>query len=329
MTLEAHSTSGPRPMQMRDLKQIADLIEEAFGPELDAAGWAALRELRMTARMGTLLSWLSPSGRQFEDMLRGFVWVEQGQVVGNVTIQQVPQFASRYIIANVAVRKTHRGQGIASALMRLALDDIAQRGGGWAVLQVRENNDIARGMYQRLGFTKLMLEYRMQATAPQAMDGPWPADLTLRPLKDGDWPLVRALLHQALPEEARWWNPTRGPGFRRGSSSGLQRRLARWLGVGHKIRWGAFREDTLLGVLDVDVLVYDEHRVDLVLHPEVEERWSRPLLAHALRYLQSMPPRPINAVVFDYQPTALAALHAFGFKPFVVLVNMRKRIRHG
>lgn len=322
--------TGPRPLDIRrDLKQVAALIEEAFGPELDAAGRAALRELRMTALLGPLLGLLAPSGQQPHDMLNGFVWVEEGAIVGNVTLQRIPQFPARYVIANVAVKQGYRGRGIASELMRLAMAYIAEQGGHWAVLQVREDNDIARGMYQRLGFAEMMMEYRLRT--PSIPHIPLPAipdrHAELRPLSDDDWQLVRYLLSQALPESARWWLPTRSAGFRHNSSSGIQRQLSRWFGIGHKMRWGLFFGSDLMGVVDIDVLAYNEHRIDILLHPELRSAWSKPLLARALRYLQAYPDRPVNAILYDYQLPAIHALHELGFKPFVTLVNMRKRVK--
>ena len=81
-----------------------------------------------------------------------------------------------------------------------------------------------------------------------------------------------------------------------------------------------------MGVVDMDVLLYDEHRIDILLMPELRELWTAPLLARALRYLQRQPARPVSAVLYDYQPQAIAALQNFGFQPFLTLTNMRKRI---
>jgi len=324
----AKSRSGPRPLDLRhDLKQVAALIEEAFGLELDAAGWAALRELRMAARFGPLLGFLMPAGSRPHDMLDGFVWVENGQVVGNVTIQRLSRFQSRFLIANVAVRKTHRGRGIASELMRIVLMHIVERDAAWAVLQVRENNDVARGMYQRLSFSEIMEEHRLRAeTLSEIPDIPLPPGGDLRPLNAKDWHAVRYLAGRAIPGLARWWHPTRSGSFREGGSPAWQRPLSRWLGIGHKMRWGLFFGDELLGVLDADVLAFNEHRLDILLHPDLRAAWSEPLLAYALRYLQRFPTRPVSATLFDYQEEAIAVLREFGFEPTLTLVNMRKRI---
>ena len=47
--------------------------------------------------------------------LTGFVWVEDGQVVGNVTLTQTPYVSNSWIISNVAIAQPYRGRGIAPA----------------------------------------------------------------------------------------------------------------------------------------------------------------------------------------------------------------------
>jgi len=319
--------SGPRLLNFsRDIKQVASLIEQAFGPELDAAGWAALREMRLAARLSPILSWLTPAEYQ-NSRLKGLVWVEQGKIVGNVNFQALQQHPSRYLIANVAVAPDYRGQGIARELMHLALEHIAEMGGRWAILQVNAHNEIALGMYQRLGFQEILEEQRLRIEELSSIpDIPLPPGAELRPLRDGSWQDVRALARHAIPNNARWWHPTRSASFRSASSPLLQRKLSRWLEIEHKLRWGLFIEGNLMGVVDMDVLLYDEHRIDILLMPELRELWTAPLLARALRYLQRQPARPVSAVLYDYQPQAISILQDFGFQPTLTLMNMRKRI---
>jgi len=328
-TINAHARarSGPRPLDIRrDLKQVANLIEQAFGPELDAAGWAALHELQMMARMGRLLSWLGADSTN-ENYMGGFVWVDNGKIVGNVTTQPLQQHPSRYVIANVAVDKNYRGQGIARELMHIVLAHIADQGAKWAMLQVREDNDIARGMYQRLGFSEVMLEYRLHAPHLPIIPAPsLPERAILRPLGNDDWQSIRKLIKHAIPSEARWWHATRSANFRNSSSSLLQRKIGKWFGIGHKMRWGLFIEQGLVGVVDADVLLYNEHRIDILLMPELRAKWTRPLLAMALNYVQRQAARPVSAILYDYQPEAIAALREFGFESHIILANMRKRI---
>ena len=147
---------GLRPLDPRkDLNQVADLIEEAFGSELEPGGIAALRDLRMLSRMGPLVGLMARSDPYLEDVLGGFVWIEDNRVVGNVTLQRLDTYGSRWQIANVAVSRNYRGHGIGRALVASAIERIQERQGNWAVLQVRIDNDIARGLYERLDFVPL------------------------------------------------------------------------------------------------------------------------------------------------------------------------------
>jgi ribosomal-protein-alanine N-acetyltransferase len=57
-----------------------------------------------------------------------------------------------YLIANVAVIPSQRRQGLAVAMLRLALDKATYRGAAYAVLDVRESNDAAITLYRQLGF---------------------------------------------------------------------------------------------------------------------------------------------------------------------------------
>jgi ribosomal-protein-alanine N-acetyltransferase len=56
-------------------------------------------------------------------------------------------------INTIAVGHEHRRQGMAMALMRYILDEVAGEGIRRATLEVRRSNEAARQLYERLGFT--------------------------------------------------------------------------------------------------------------------------------------------------------------------------------
>ena len=81
--------TGLRPFDIsRDLRAVAELISVAFATELDDRGNAALREMRIMSHFGGFLGLMNRNGGEFNDMLSGFVWVDAGRVVGNVTVQR-------------------------------------------------------------------------------------------------------------------------------------------------------------------------------------------------------------------------------------------------
>ncbi len=147
------SHSGIRPFDIgRDLRPVAELIADAFSDELDPRGKAALREMRIMSHVSGLLKVVNRSTGEFDDVFNGFVWQEDGRIVGNVTVQRADRYGSRWQIANVAVDPKYRGRGIARRLMSEALNHVESLRGQWAVLQVYEHNTVARALYASLDF---------------------------------------------------------------------------------------------------------------------------------------------------------------------------------
>jgi ribosomal protein S18 acetylase RimI-like enzyme len=145
-----------RPVNLRtDLAQVADLIEIAFSDSMDNNGRAAVRELRMLSHLGPGLSLLSGGNELTQGISLGYVWEDEGRIVGNVSIYPTnwpSSLGSAWIIANVAVHPSHRRRGIARQLMDASVEMIRQRGGTTAILQVDADNESAHRLYESLGF---------------------------------------------------------------------------------------------------------------------------------------------------------------------------------
>jgi len=153
--------SGLRPVNLRtDLAELADLIEMAFADTMDSNGRAAIREMRSLSHMGGIgLNLLIGMNDLSQGVGLGYVWVEDGHVIGNTSIYpaQLPHGAPKtWIIANVAVHPTYRGRGIARALMQTSMDTIRtqSRRHPRAILQVEQPNIVARTLYEKLGFVE-------------------------------------------------------------------------------------------------------------------------------------------------------------------------------
>ncbi len=322
--------TGLRPIDVHtDLRPIADLIDEAFADELDASGRASLREMRSLARMGPFLYLMLPSGSDSGGFFRGFVWENDGQIVGNVTLQQLDEQGRRWMIANVAVRHAYRGQGIARSLMEAALDHVRQLGGDWVLLQVREDNAVARGLYERMGFSALITETHFHAASvPVAAGPPLPAGAEVFALYDGDRAAMQSLWRQAVPEVVRNWGVRRTNDLNLYSDSSVTRWWGRLTGQGYRQRLGVWVDRNLMGVVDIDFLRHGENRLNVLVHPQVAGQWDASLLALGLSRLGSSASRPVSAILYDYQPGAITAMQAFGLRPTTVLVTMRRRIRH-
>ena len=87
----------------RDLNGVADLIEVCFLAQMDGDGLEYLRRIRETARNQSSFWFLFPPDNA-SIPLHGFVWEEEGKLIGNLTL--IPFFRDgslNYLIANVAV----------------------------------------------------------------------------------------------------------------------------------------------------------------------------------------------------------------------------------
>ncbi len=197
--------SGLRPVNLRtDLAPLADLIELAFSESMDTGGRAAVREMRTLSRLGPGLSVLLGMNDLAQGVGLGFVWIEDGRLVGNTSIYpaNVPT-GPTWIIANVAVHPDYRGRGIARQLVKASLDMIRQRNPqATAILQVEAQNDVAYRLYQRLGFVpeRTWTTWRRSSTArmPYPVDH---SDVYITRRRPNEWRAEFALTERLRPAD--------------------------------------------------------------------------------------------------------------------------------
>lgn len=319
---------GLRPLDpRRDLGQVADLIEEAFGDELEAGGQAALRDLRAFARMGPLVGMLTRSELFMGGALSGFVWIEDGRVVGNVTVQPLDPYGTRWQVANVAVAPPYQRRGIARALMTAAMERVREKHGEWAVLQVRADNTVARGLYERLGFEPLTQETllrldRLAGRPPQGQSPPG-----LRPYRPEEWYNRYELEVASHSQLAQWWRPIRSQQFCQSTESRIAEKLWEWLGRNRVRRWVVEGRDGWTAWLSVDGRRWrGVHRLQFTVHPAARGTLEAQLVAFALSFLADFPRWPIEVRHPGEHQEMIAALKGAGFRIVRDHLTMRKRI---
>jgi ribosomal protein S18 acetylase RimI-like enzyme len=227
-----------RPLNvLRDLPQVADLIEQCFNTTIDDEGQSYVRQMRRASRDRDFLSWAGSVMGSASMPLAGYVWEENGKIVGNTSlVLQAHRGRKIAMIANVATHPSHRRRGIGRALTERAMAGARQRGAKELWLQVRDDNPAAMQLYSGLGFTERARRttYRSGSaglTPTRANDGtitpaPVPADTqdhegrafrVTRP-DPRNWSRQREWLERAHPDELGWyarWNWDKlGPGFR-------------------------------------------------------------------------------------------------------------------
>ncbi len=271
--------TGMRPVQpRRDMGQIGKLIETAFAGQLDAAGLRMVREMRSLGRVGWLgwflARFLLPP---FANPL-GYVWEEEGRVVGNASLLPVDRYPERWVLANVAVYSEYRRRGIARSLVRAALELAREIEAKTVVLQVRSAQEGARKLYDALGFRTFSTRnawtrppYETRPTAPKGTP--------IRLREPEEWHAQWTLANRVHPEGLIWPYPLT-PGIFR------PQRLSTALGFRSKQHWVWFEGGQLLASLTTRYLRHRGYwRLILMVTPEARGRVEGPMLATCLARL--------------------------------------------
>ena len=321
------SKEGLRPINLAtDLGQLADLIEHAFRHTMDASGKAAIREMRHLSRIGGGLRLLGGLNNLAQGISLGFVWVENHQIVGNVSIYPAPDFPSdmgkTYIIATVAVYPDCRGKGIASRLMEASLQHIQERNGRRILLQVDMDNSVARHLYDKLGFRqeRAWIQWRRRGMVVPPPDDSNPQhELYLRRYRHADWKQVYQLAQQVRPPHqggVDWLRPCHPQTF----NPPLNKQVFNFVNMiqVERLVLEDVPSQTLLGWLQFESqLALSTHQVTLMTTPQPEVAallLGNIVRRHSLQTLQLNHP-------YDDVVTAVE-LESFHFKPIRHLINM-------
>jgi ribosomal protein S18 acetylase RimI-like enzyme len=336
------SADGLRPINLTtDLPQLADLMELGFADALDESGRAIIREMRTLGRVGWLNSAVNRLDGLFGGLQQGFVWIEDGRLVGNVSIMPIPYSraaesggAQGAIIANVVVQPAHRRRGFARSLMSAALDRIEAQGRGFAVLQVDADNAGARRLYEQLGFREQRTFTRW--VRPPRMRPPYPLPdippITLRPARD--WRAEYVLAERVRPRSRGglgWLRPTYPGTFRpsllKGVGDALTGRATESWAVYHS------PSQAIIAVVRLYFAFGSSDRFDLLVDPAAQALYGRPnqpaealLLNYLLRrvadrHRATMTEHPVDDVIGS------AALREYGFEARRTEVAMRLDLR--
>lgn len=313
--------TGVRPFDpYRDLGAVAELIGIAFGDSLDPAGRAALVEMRRVARLGTFLGWLYQPGWGSENSMPGFVWIEDGQVVGNVSLRRTP-LRGGFLIGNVAVHPDWQGRGIASALMEAALDEIVSLGGQWVGLEVEADNQVARRLYERLKFAEVGQVLHMLRPAGLPWDKGIPQHPSLRRGRYRDSEALVGLMQAVIPEHQRPLLELRLADYRLSWGRTFDQFLE-----GRREVWWVIEER---GAICAAVRIVRERwrrpdRLEVLVLPEYRGRFENVLVQRAITSLRGAPRNAVEVLLPNPDDSLVTALLAVGFHKLRVLIQMRR-----
>jgi ribosomal protein S18 acetylase RimI-like enzyme len=322
--------SGLRPVDpSRDMGQITALMEEAFAGDLTRQGREALREMKTMSHFGPFLWLLDRTSPEFHETLRGFVWVEEGHIVGNVNVGRTDPYSLRWLISNVAVHPDYQGRGIAHQLVQAATDLAREHGGDWAILQVHTDNVAACRLYQDLGFDQISAVTELRSEKIRLVAFTPVKGFTLRRRGYNEWLKEYELALAATSKEAQWLKPVREDRF----MAGLDQRLSKWLDNlirrREEYRLAVVEEgDRFIATLTVQASRWrGNHSLELMVHPDHRGQLEEMLVTKALSILGNCPERGVSVAHPVEHREAIEALKLYGFVEKRTLAHMRLALR--
>jgi ribosomal protein S18 acetylase RimI-like enzyme len=305
-----------RPLNMlRDLSAVADLIEVCFSPTMDHEGQQYLSDMRRASRDDSFLNWASRMTETASLPLMGYVWDQDGRIVGNASLIPFRQKGKRiYLIANVATHPEYRRRGIGRALTEQVMKQARDKRASAIWLHVRDDNHGAIKLYQALGFQEIAHRTTWQASIDTRL--PYPeTDIRIVPRQPRFWSLQLDWLRRVYPEELSWYHSW--------SISTLRPGLWNWLYllfVDFNIKqWAAIRGETVLATLAWMPQGGRSESLYAANASGADPAALTALLVHARRVLTYHP-----QVTLEYPADEMAeAIRAAGFKPRRSLLWMR------
>lgn len=316
--------SGVRPFDVqRDLDAVANLVEQCFADTLDAEGRRYIQFMHDAARNPSYLRWAVSYPDQVSMPMAGFVWEEDGQLVGNLSLIPFSHQGQRfYLIANVAVNAHYRRKGIARSLTLAALEHLQRQGIPTVWLHVWEGNQAALNLYQSVGFAE-----RARRTAWECTETGWGTTplkeshggISITSRRASHWLQQDKWLREVYPAEIAWQLPFNFAMLRPGAY-GLIHRFLKGSPVKH---WAALRGDCLLGVLTWLPLSSSTENLWLATDQENEDETISILLPYVRTQFKKG-----RRLLLDYPAgRAAQALHQSGFYPRQTLIWMEMRLR--
>jgi ribosomal protein S18 acetylase RimI-like enzyme len=224
ITIPARAEVHPhlRPLNiLRDLPSVADLIETCFASTMDSDGRRYVQDMRRAGKDNSFIRWANRAAETTSLPLSGYVWEENGKIVGNASLVPFRHKKQRiYLIANIATHPDYRRKGIARALTERAIQHAHEKKVEDIWLHVRHDNPDAIDLYTKLGFVE-----RARRTSWQASTDPHvpilQTDITITSRNPDDWKTQLNWLSRLYPDPLSW--------HRNWSFSSLRPGLWNWL----------------------------------------------------------------------------------------------------
>jgi len=294
----------------RDLGAVARLLEEAFREE-NAMRFSQVPLMR---ELG-IFAWMLNYSPAFPENISGFVWAEDGKIVGNLTLTRDEGWTDRYFISNVAVQRDYRRRGIARQLVRAALDELRAHSAHWALLNVRPNNQGAIKLYQELDFEEIEMRGEWQLTSPLTPLPKREGNKSLYPLRWSDRGTAMELLRATVSDKVKKLRKQEMHPYWLYWEDRLTEIITDFF-IGQRTRrWKMQQDGKLVALVTVQgQRIFSPHRFQIEVRPDFRGRVEDQLVAFAMNELAVFSARSVRVNGTSTHPELIAALERNGFQ---------------
>jgi ribosomal protein S18 acetylase RimI-like enzyme len=205
-----------------DLMPVVELIVESFHyPENEA--WSVQTDekeeivdgMRNVARIWPLVRLIQAVSPPMRDLLRGYVWEEDGRIVGVIIVQRRGS-TDVWALGTVGVLPEYRRRGLARKLLDATLGLMRERGATQTTLSVIDGNLPAYTLYKEMGFE----DYGGSVEFDAMIEEPWvapelPDGYHRLPLSPNDWKPRYELEKRIAPDIVQRYDPVLEGRYRR------------------------------------------------------------------------------------------------------------------
>jgi ribosomal protein S18 acetylase RimI-like enzyme len=318
-TTHEQSQQGLRPINVnRDIPQILDLLKICFGDAMGSDGEHLFNGTPHPTQSPAILWRLSPAATK---LALGYVWEENGRIVGNVTALTT-KIPGRYLVVNVATHPDYRRRGIARKMMIAVRGMVKQQYGRQILLQVVKTNTAAVNLYYDLNFTSLgsitswyASTGRLRRIASTMDDSQGPH---LRELRSSEWQQAYELDVLALHPDLNWPEPAAKDVYQ----NGWLRKASNFINGRQTETWVVTHQNRLVGLGSILSEWGRTHSANIRIHPDWQGELERPLLSKLLRRLHYLPRRNVRLDYPDEDNNMNSLLREANFQPKRTLTHM-------
>jgi ribosomal protein S18 acetylase RimI-like enzyme len=314
------SVEGPVPFQpWRDLTGVARLLAATFGPAAEPERSAFASMLRWWKLWPASIWILTGPETWAPGGLSRFVCHQDGKVVGTANIAPEESIEGLWVLSNVAVAPSHRGQGIGRRLVRACLDYAAGHGARLVQLHVWASNEPAVRLYASEGFTV--------STSRQCLRfDPAPgAEQACHSFEEGHWRPARGPDLEALARLLKGLAGPRRSAFGWEAGAWCLRPRSLLARLSGQLQYVFCRDGLVLAGIVATRRSRRHWQILPLCPPEQAAALAWPLAAEARTIAQALQPAHVAAEVSERFPDLVSALEGVGFVRSDALLLMERQ----